>query len=449
MKIKLINPIDNNYKNGFFSTIRIPPIVLGVLAALTPENIEVTIQDEQIEPITYEKVDLVGITVNTHIAKRAYEIAKRYRQFGVKVVLGGIHPTILPDEAIQYSDAVVIGEVETLWKNIVQDAKKGKLKKFYKATKLPSLSSSPAPRRDLFKNNKYVFPNAVYVSRGCPYQCGFCCSSKIYGKYRKKPVKDVIEEIQSLDLKGITKSMIIFLDDALFVDKKYALALFSQLKKLKIKWGAQSTTIALTDKELMKAAAESGCYGLTIGIESFNTKNIESVQKKQNLNLNLKQSIAQTKALGIGIGGLLTFGLDYDTPEMFDSILHTLREIGIGTVSASIIRPYPGTTFYNKLVAEKRVNPKWWLSKHKDAYNTILPSYLMSVYRPKNMNKEQLQEKAVEFLYNYFKFSNIIYSLKFFTEFLSKPSLGVVLHNLKQHQICKKLYKKIKKLKKR
>ena len=156
MKIKLINPIDNNYKVGFFSTIKIPPIVLGVLAALTPKDIEITIQDEQIEPVTYEQVDLVGITVNTHIAKRAYEIAKRFRQLGVKVVLGGIHPTILPNEAIQYCDAVVIGEAETLWKSIVLDAKKGKLKKFYKADKLPSLSLSVAPRRDLFKNNKYV-----------------------------------------------------------------------------------------------------------------------------------------------------------------------------------------------------------------------------------------------------------------------------------------------------
>ncbi len=252
MKIKIISPArQTKWGESFWDFMSIcklvglkaggAPLVLPTLAALTPSDVEVVLIDENVEPINFdEKVDLVGITGMTYLISRSYEIADEYRKRGVPVVMGGIHVSGLPEEAIQHSDSVVIGEAEEVWEHIMRDAQKGDLQKFYRAPGFPDLNNSPVPRWDLLKNNKYLYFN-IQIGRGCPYNCEFCTVTLFNGRgYRHKPVAKVMEEIDVLQKLDKRKALF-FTDDNILSNSSYVKHIFKQLVNKKVQWWCQAS----------------------------------------------------------------------------------------------------------------------------------------------------------------------------------------------------------------
>lgn len=266
MKLELIVPATKEQRHRRRWAL-CPPLAPAMIAALTPPDVEVSITDENVSTIDFKKeVDLVGITVITSTANRAYEIADFFRTKGVKVVLGGIHPSVLPEEAGQHADAVVIGEAELTWPRLITDIKAGQLQKIYQHNERPSLAGLPIPRRELYSRSRYIIPNTISTSRGCPYSCSFCSVSLFSGRtYRCRPIGEVIKEIGTLD----RKKPIIFVDDNIVGKPAYAKELFHALMPHKLKWLGQSSVNIASDDELLRLAAASGCIGLLIGFESI------------------------------------------------------------------------------------------------------------------------------------------------------------------------------------
>jgi len=258
--LELILPASQTQK--WQKGLRMPELTLPVLAALTPPDIEVIVTEEDIEDVTYKShVDLVGISLLTPFALRAYEIADEYRRRGVRVVLGGIHASALPEEAMRHADAVVIGEAENVWPQLIQDFRTHGLKPLYKSDRFADLTNLPLPRRDLLKEGMTFSPYSLQTSRGCPFSCHFCSVTRFFGgTYRTRPVDEVIREIE---LAG--KKRWIFIDDNIIGNTRYARELFRRLIPLKITWVGQSTLLISADGELLNLAVRSGCHGLFIG----------------------------------------------------------------------------------------------------------------------------------------------------------------------------------------
>ncbi|MCM8781233.1 MAG: B12-binding domain-containing radical SAM protein, partial [Candidatus Omnitrophica bacterium] len=258
------------------------PLALPTLAALTPSDVEVVLTDENVEPINFdEKVDLVGITGITCVIPRSYEIADEFKKRGVPVVMGGIHVSMLPEEAIRHCDSVVIGEAEEIWEQVVRDAQKGNLQKFYRAPRFPDLTNSPIPRWDLLKNDKYCY-FTIQTGRGCPYDCDFCSVKVFNGRgYRHKTIDSVIEEIKTLQ-KIDYKKLIFFTDDNLLASPKYSEELMQRLIPLKIKtWWCQSSVNRLKDDRLLDLMYRAGCRVIFVGLESVSQKNLDVMNKGQ------------------------------------------------------------------------------------------------------------------------------------------------------------------------
>jgi radical SAM superfamily enzyme YgiQ (UPF0313 family) len=287
-----------------------PPINLGLLAALTPPDIEVCITDENTSIINLNKdVDLVGITVATVTAHRAYEIADSFRKRGVTVVLGGIHVSLLPDEAGEHADSIVVGEAEEIWPTLIADFKANNLQPIYKAQSRPSLKGLPIVRRDLFDRNRYLIKNTIFTTRGCPFDCSFCSVTTFFGRsYRTRPVNEVIAEIKTLP----RHELIMFMDDNIAGNPRFAKELFQALIPLKINWLSQCSVTIAYDNELLDLAAKSGCVDLFLGIESISAASLESVGKKINKVERYDEVIRKIHAHGSAIHGFFIFGFDED-----------------------------------------------------------------------------------------------------------------------------------------
>ncbi len=383
MKIRLIDPA---YEHPYIShsqkvikEIWFARLTLTALAALTPPEIEVKITDENVEPIDFEEedVDLVGVTGMVMHAPRAYEIAQRFRQRRIPVVLGGPHASSLPLEAKEYADAVVIGEAENVWQRLIEDYKKGCLKPFYKQDTFCSMERLPFPRRNLLRRDAYMTVNCVQTTRGCPHQCDFCHVTHFFGKtYRCRPVEEVIEEVKSLD-----GEFIVFIDDNIAGNRHYARELFTQLKPLKKKWASQASMTLTRDPELLKLAAESGCVSLFIGVESLSSENLKEVNKAFNRAPQFEEAMKALHDHDIMILAGFIFGLDYDDEGVFERTLRFCERNRIELPSFFILTPLPGTALFKKMEAEGRLLHKDW-----GQYNGATV-----VFKPKLMTEETLQ----------------------------------------------------------
>src|SRR4030042_296734 len=288
MKIKLIAPHEQR-EDTLSGSFKLQRVNLPLLAALIPFGHTITIVDEAFAPDDINQdVDLVGITVMTDLALRAYHIADAYRQKGVKVVMGGIHPTVLPDEASEHADAVVVGEAEGVWPRLVSDAASGQMQRIYRAGKMTDLQGLPKPRRDLLPGTKYQgytrIPIGVETSRGGPYDCEFCSIGQTLGRqYRVRPVQEVIAEIESID-----SPHLFFVDDALGLHRNAAQKLFTEMIPLRRGWLAQGTVSIAEDLELLRLMRSSGCLGLLIGFESVQKGTQNEVKKITNLRSDFK-----------------------------------------------------------------------------------------------------------------------------------------------------------------
>ena len=369
MRLLLIQPAPLNYRKDdslrFISNFArknyfsIPPLSLGILAALTPPDWDVIIRQEPADQIDFdENVDLVGITAVTPIVNRAYEIADQFRKRSVKVIMGGIHPSAMPDEALKHCDSVCIGEAELVWKEVLEDLLDGKLKTIYKSEEYFDMNFYTPPRRDIISSSGSFFYSAetVETSRGCPYDCDFCSVSITHGKkIRYRHSENVISEIEKIE-----KKRLFFVDNNIVAKNEKAKDLFQALIPLKKKWTGQASISIADDLQLTKLAADSGCYGLLIGIESVLDEGLKKYKKSKNSFKELKKSLNILKDHGIAVLAHMVFGNDFETKDSMLETLERLFELDVASATLGILVPYPGTRLASNLEKQDRILTKDW-----------------------------------------------------------------------------------------
>jgi radical SAM superfamily enzyme YgiQ (UPF0313 family) len=381
MRIKIICPRwpeGSLWRHFFF---RFPYLSLTTLAALTPPEIEVAIEDENVQEINFDdQPDLVAISIITPLAKRGYAIADRFRKKGVPVVMGGFHATWMPEEAGEHADSVVLGEAEVSWHRLLEDFRVANLRKFYQPEGKADLKGIAIPRRDLLKKGAYFFTNTMQISRGCPFQCSFCSVTAFFGHtYRLRPLDEVKREAEILRRQN---DFIFFVDDNIIGNPAYARDLFSYLQGLKVKWVSHASLNIAENDELLSQAAKSGCHGLFIGFESLSQETLKSHHKTSNLVERYKEQIRKIHGQGIGIEGSFIFGSDEEDSSAFHRVVDFCEETKIDAAVFAILTPYPGTRIYEQYMQEDRI-----LSRDWDLYDMD-----HVVFRPKQMTVEQLQE---------------------------------------------------------
>lgn len=386
MRIKLIAPHDAGEEVlSSAEAFKIVKVGLPLLAALTPEGHEVRIVDEAFAPDDpTEDVDLVGISVMTDLARRAYLLADGYRRRGARVVLGGIHPTVLPREALEHADSVVVGEAEDAWPALVRDAASGRMRPIYRSGRATDLRGLPLPRRDLYPRvgaGGYTpLATGVETSRGCPYDCEFCSTGPVQGRrYRVRPVAEVVAEVESLDARHL-----FFVDDALGLDRKTARKLFAEMESLGCKWVGEGTVSLATDRELLRLMRRSGCLGLLVGFESVQAEPAGGMRKLAALGVDFAEAVSRFHAEGIAVMGAFVFGFDGEKRDVFDRTIEFAVKSRLDCVQLRILCPFPGTRLYARLLAEGRLlDGQWWLHGHRP--DTLL-------FRPRGMTVDDLLE---------------------------------------------------------
>ncbi len=382
----------------------IKPLWAATLAAHTPPDVELTFRDDGLEPIDVAKEsdapDLVAISVNSKTAARAYALADAYRARGTKVVLGGIHVTALPDEGLLHADAVVSGEAEWLWQDVVRDAEKGQLgnprslthRKIYKHAEMPELTGLPLPRRDLFRSLRYVPFDVVQTTRGCPFPCEFCSVSTYNGTtFRFRSIPEVMKELQTVGPR------VLFGDDNVMIHTKYSHDLFEAMVPLKKVWVAQASLAALHRVENIEVMARAGCKALFIGFESVEDAVVRTAGKRQNKPRKYQDIVRCLSDHGIAVWGSFVFGFDEDTGDSFERTVEFCLESKLTMALFALLTPYPGTRLYKRLKEEKRLTKDtWWLSQDHD---TGAP-----FYEPARMSRDALRAgwvKAWRAMYSY------------------------------------------------
>jgi radical SAM superfamily enzyme YgiQ (UPF0313 family) len=358
-----------------------PSLGLAMLAALTPPEMSVKIINEEYEKIDFdEAVDMVGISFQTPAAPRAYEIADQFRRNGVTVVIGGVHASAMPNEAIEHADSVVIGEAENIWPKLLEDYGTGNLKRFYKANGYVDLRNLPIPRRELLNKKIYMSTNVVQASRGCPQGCEFCSIERFFGKKtRFRPIEEVIAEIKDMD----RQNFLLFTDDNLIINPTYLKNLLTALIPLKRKWLGEASWVVGHKPEILKLMRKSGCLGLFIGFESIreqpNTNKTSMYNDMRNAYMKTVKNLHKNK---IAVCGAMIFGFDNDDLSSFDETLRFCLEADVDVAQFSSLIPFPGTSLYDRLTKEGRIITRDW-----SKFTYIPPG---KVFIPKNMTCEEL-----------------------------------------------------------
>jgi radical SAM superfamily enzyme YgiQ (UPF0313 family) len=400
MKLLLINPTAqawrvgrNEQPSGGTRVFRYSMLSSLYVAAAAPPDVSVEIVDEEIEPVHFETdADLIGISFMTFNAPHAYEIADAFRKRGKKVMVGGFHPTFMPEEAAQHADAVCIGEAETNVPDMIRDFRTGSLQQFYN-NGLADLKGLAIPDRTLIKKEQYAALDAVQATRGCPQRCTFCSISAFFHQqFRPRPVDDVVEEIKPL------ASHLLFMDDNIIADREYAQELFCKLKPLRKKWFSQCGIAIANDQELLKLASESGCIGLFIGLESIEQSNLESWGKHFCRADDYVRSIQRIHREKIGVVAGIVFGNDGEEMNIFDKTLQFLDKARIDVLQATILTPFPGTSLFAEMNAQGRILTRDW-SKYD--FNNV-------VFQPTSMDSQTLKAGHDRVLREFYSWKSII-----------------------------------------
>lgn len=368
--------------SGVPSRDTMAPLCFAILDALTPRDVETTLLDERLEPIdTATPGDLVAMTVETYTARRAYQLAAHFRGRDLPVVMGGHHPSLLPEEALAHADAVVIGDAEALWPRVVEDARRGRLQAVYRQAEPPDLDG-PMPRRRLFRGKPYLGLTLVQTGRGCRYHCEFCSIHALYGPHlRQRPVGEVVEEIRRTGGRDV-----FFVDDNLFSDVASARALFEALLPLRIRWSCQVSVDVTRDRDLVRLMARSGCATALVGFESLDPANLRQMRKSWSLRHGgAADTIRTLREAGIMVYGTFVFGYDADTPASFDATAEFALRQGLFLANFNPLTPTPGAKLYDRLRDEGRlIHERWWLD----------PSYRYgdATFHPRGMSAAALAD---------------------------------------------------------
>ncbi len=382
-----------------------PIITLPHLAGITPRKYDVKIVNENLDTLNFdEDADIIGITCYTMTAPRVYKIADEFRRRGKKVVLGGYHPTAMPEEAGKHADSIVLGMAEASWPRLLNDAEKGKLKTIYERDTDFDMADVPPIRRDLIKHNP--LQGAVQTTRGCTNRCEFCAiSSFCQHGVKQRPIKNVVEEI-----KQIPNQLYVIHDPHLTTNRKYALNLFKELIRQKVhkSWVANGTANVLgkVDDEWLTLAQKSGCVEWFVGFESVSQAALDGIKKTHNKVEDFKKMIKRVHDFGMTVQGGIIFGFDQDTPDIFDTTIEKLNELEIDVLEINILTPYPGTPLFDKMERENRLITRDW-----SRYNQV-----EVVYKPKHMTEKELFEGASKVAKEVYSWQNIIKrNVKIFT----------------------------------
>jgi radical SAM superfamily enzyme YgiQ (UPF0313 family) len=364
-----------------FSADAMTPLVFAILKARTPPEIATTMIDERVEPLRMVPTDLVAMTVETFTARRAYELAGRYRREGVPVVMGGHHPSMVPEESLAHADAVVIGDAEGAWEQVVADAAAGRLQRLYRSK--PGEGGAPAYDRSIFSGRRYAPISLVQVGRGCRFACDFCSIHAFYGTYRaQRDPADIVAEMRALP----RRRLVFFVDDNLYWRRDVFVALMRALIPLKMRWCCQITIDIARDDELLDLMAAAGCALALIGFESLDRDSLKQMRKNWNgVAGSYHDVIGRFHARGIMLYGTFVFGYDADTPASFDRAADFAREQSLCIANFNPLTPMPGTGLYDRLRAEGRmVRDTWWLD----------PSYRYgdAIFQPRGMSTGELSE---------------------------------------------------------
>ena len=387
MRIALVYPnIGRKGDSLFVDGARMEPLSLAVLGGLTPADVDITLFDDRVESIRYdEQFDLVAISVQIYTARRSYEIASTFRQRGIPVVLGGMHVTLAPEEAREHADSLVIGDAETSWPMVIEDARRGRLQPRYACPQPLHPQLDTLPRRDLFAGKRYLPITLTQFSRGCPYLCEFCASSVYYD--RRHHVRDVGEVVR--EIRAQKRKTLFFVDDNIVANKDAAKELFKALIPLGVHWVSQASIDMLGDAELMNLMMKSGCMGHVVGFESIGQTAIASMRKNANRRYVADEyawAIRELRRYGLQTWAAFTVGHDTDTVESIKETCAFAMKNKFTFAAFNILSPYPGTQLYRRLAAEDRLlyDGKWWL--HPDYH------FNHAAFIPRNMTPDELTE---------------------------------------------------------
>ena len=403
MKITIIHPcIGRIPGKDYIRSWQMEPLPPAYLAALVPKEHEVVFWDDRMEVIPYDKpTDLVAISIETYTAKRTYQIASEYRRRGVKVVMGGFHASLQPDEVVEYADAIVIGEAEDTFPQLISDFEDGKMKRVYRSQGVGPGQYIPADR-SIFAGKKYLKLGLLEASRGCRFKCDFCAITSYYkATHKSRPIDMMLDEIREMKA---TKKLFFFVDDNIVSNPEFAKELYRAIKPLNIKWVSQASITMAYDDELLKLMAESGCQGVLIGFESLIEANLASMNKQFNsARGGFEAALKKLNQYKLRLYATFVFGYDHDTIESFQSTVDFCIKHKIYMTAFNHLTPFPGTPLYRKLEKEGRLlYDKWWLD---DRYK-----YGQVPFKTK-LPPELIQDECVKARKSFYNLRSILYRM--------------------------------------
>ena len=433
LKITLVMPSIGRRADSpddYVGSWQMEPLALAVLGGLTPKEHEVVIADDRMETIPYDTpTDLVAINVETFTARRAWQIADEFRKRDVKVVVGGFHATLIPEEAAEHADAVMVGEAEDAWASILEDCAKGELKQYYRAGDRADLGKVMLDR-SLFKDKGYLPIRLVESGRGCNYKCNFCSVTQFFQhKYVRRPIDMVTREIQGLD-----SNLIFFVDDNIATYPKESKEFFRALKPLGIEWVSQATIDSCRDEELLDTLVDSGCTGLLIGFESLSDANLAQMNKSLNKRQGgYEKPLQNLRDRAIKVYATFLLGYDGDDQAALQRTLDFSLHHKFFLVAFNHLVPFPGTPLYDTFVEEGRLlYDKWWLSTKYRVGDVA--------FKPKLMEPRELEEECMRMRREFYSWSNMFHRIDLGNNVTSIKS-ALMFYNLNrmlQREVSKK-----------
>ena len=399
LRLTFVQPaIGHKHGEKYIKTWQMEPLSIATLAGLTPPDVSLRFFDDRMELIDYDApTDVVAITIETYTAKRAYQIASEFRRRGVRVIMGGFHATLMPEEVARYAETVIIGEAESVWAEVIDDARHGTLNSQYRSVQ-SSLAAIRVDRR-VFAGKRYLPVGLIETGRGCKFPCEFCAVQTFFDRsYRHRPVEDVVAEVDEL---AHSRKLLFFVNDNFAGDMKGGSALLQALQDKPIRWVTQVSINAAHDEAYVAALARAGCKGVLIGFESLNEDNLKAMNKRFNsMKTGFSGALANLRRHRIAVYGTFMFGYEHDTPDSFGEAVQFAIDERMYITAFNHLTPFPGTPLYARLKQEGRLLfDAWWLDA-RYRYNDL-------PYQPKTLAPRQITEGCLSARRDFYSWRSI------------------------------------------